>query len=107
MDFSKFFVVFLRKGPTWTAESTPELDQLQAQHLAHLASLREAGKLVLAGPVETHSDSNLRGISIFPLTQVGTLEELKQLVEDDPMFETGRLVAEYATWYVPAGSQMG
>jgi uncharacterized protein YciI len=107
LDFSIFFVVFLRKGPTWTGEHSPALDQLQAQHQAHLAALRDSGKLTLAGPVEVHSESDLRGISIFPKSHVGTLEELKQLVEDDPMFKTNRLVAEYVTWYVPASSKLG
>jgi uncharacterized protein YciI len=107
MDFSEYHVVFLRKGPTWTAESTPELDQLQAQHRAHLDSLRLAGKMTLAGPVSAQTETDLRGISIFPKTKVGSLEELKGLVETDPMFKIGRLVAEYATWFIPAGSQLG
>jgi hypothetical protein len=107
MDFSEYFVVFLRKGPTWTAESTPELDQLQAQHLAHLDTLRHAGQLTLTSPVAGHAETDLRGISIYPKTQVGTLDELKHLVEDDPMFKNQRLIAEYFTWYIPAGSTLG
>lgn len=107
MDFAEYYVVFLRKGPSWTAESTPELDQLQAQHRAHLDSLRLAGKMTLAGPVTAQKESDLRGISIFPKTQVGSLAELKSLVEQDPMFTIGRLVAEYVTWFIPAGSQLG
>ncbi len=107
MEFSEYYVVFLRKGPAWTAKSSPELDALQARHLAHLDALRAAGRLALAGPVEVHSESDLRGISIFPKSKVGSLAVLKDLVEGDPMFKTGRLVAEYATWFVPANDRVG
>jgi uncharacterized protein YciI len=49
MELERYYLVFLKKGPCWTAESTPELERLQERHLAHLASLREGGYLTLAG----------------------------------------------------------
>jgi len=107
MEFDKYYVVLLKKGPIWTPESSPELDALQARHLAHLGQMHQAQQLSIAGPVEDHAEAqNIRGISVFPATAVASLDEVKSLVEGDPMFEIGRLVADYMTWYVPAGGTL-
>ena len=37
---------------------------------------------------------------IYPFA---TVDELKALVEQDELFETGHLIAEYASWYFPEG----
>ena len=50
--------------------------------------------------------ADVRGISVFPATAVASLDAVKALVEDDPMFEIGRLLAEYLTWYVPEGATL-
>lgn len=101
MEFSTYFVVFLRKGPKWTGDPTPELSALQSRHLAHLGDMHKSGKMVLSGPIETHGGSDLRGISVYTPEAVSTLEDLKTLVEADPMIQIGHLAAEYVTWYLP------
>ena len=101
MDFSTYFVVFLRKGPNWTGDPTPELSALQTKHLAHLGEMNKTGKMVLSGPIEAHGESDLRGISIYTPEEVPYLEDLKALVEADPMIQIGHLAAEYITWYLP------
>ena len=107
MKFDKYYVALLKKGASWTPDSSPELDALQARHLAHLGQLHEAGQMSIAGPVEDHSEmGDVRGISVFPATAVTSLEVVKALVEDDPMFEIGRLRADYLTWYVPEGAAL-
>ncbi len=61
----------------------------------------------IAGPVEDHSAvADVRGISVFLATAVASLEAVKALVESDPMFEVGRLLADYLTWYVPEGAAL-
>ena len=35
-ELAQYSVVFLVKGPRWTAEETPETNRLQAEHLAHI-----------------------------------------------------------------------
>ena len=102
MEFKQYYVVLLKKGPNWTAKSTPELDDLQQQHLAHLRSLAQNEMLLLAGPVQTHDETNLRGISIFSTDQFDSLEACIAVVEDDPMFQIGHLAADYVTWYTSA-----
>lgn len=101
MQFKQYFVAFLKQGPNWTAQSTPALEALQQQHLAHLAALGAADQLLLAGPVQPHGDADLRGISIFAADRFDSLDACIAAVEADPMFEIGHLSAEYATWYTP------
>lgn len=107
MEFTRFYVVFLRKGPTWRPEVTPEVEATQEKHLAHLSSLHDAGLLLVAGPTEVHSDSDLRGINIYRYDAFKTLDELKAQVERDPAVQNGRLRAEYVTWYAPASAVIG
>ena len=83
-ELAQYFVVFLVKGPRWTAEETPETNRLQAEHLAHIGQLHDSGKLLLAGPFP--DDGNLRGMGIF---KTSAIEEAKQLAEDDESVRTG------------------
>lgn len=104
MEFTLFYVVFLRKGPTWSPEVTPQVEATQVEHLAHLAALTEAGKLLLAGPTQVHSDSDLRGICIYRHAAFTSLDDLKAQVEQDPAILSGRLRAEYVTWHTAKGA---
>jgi len=98
MDLRTYHVCLLRKGPTWTAEESPELEQLQADHLAHKHWIREIGAAIASGPVDDESD--LRGFTIYTTP---TLAEAQALAEADPMVRANRLIVELHTWRVPAG----
>ena len=106
MEFDRYYVVILKKGPNWTGEPSPELDALQARHLAHLGSLYEQGLNLISGPVEDHGGLDRRGISIYRFDAYTSIDELRAEVEADPMFEIGHLAADYLTWYVPQGSTL-
>lgn len=86
----------IHRGPTWTPNTTPELDQLQRDHLANIARLAEEGSLALAGPFTDGGE--LRGIFIF---NVETTEEALALVDSDPAVQSGRLVVELHPYYGP------
>ncbi len=104
MEFDRYYVVILKKGPAWTPDDTAELEVLQQRHQNHLTMMAEMGKLLISGPLEAHTNPDLRGISIFGFEAFASLDELKMLVEQDPMFLVGRLAADYLTWYVPKGA---
>ncbi len=106
MSLNQYFVVFFKKGPNWTEDSSPELDERQKQHLIHLQDLYGAGKLAITGPVDDHSDVDLRAMAVFYRHAFATVDELKELVEEDELFETGHLVAEYASWFFPEGQML-
>ena len=93
-EMATYQVAFLRRGPAWTPGSTPELEKLQAAHLAHIGKMAETGKLIIAGPFSDGGD--LRGMFIF---RVDTVEEAKALAEQDPAVKAGRLVLEWHPWF--------
>ena len=93
-----YYLGVLRKGPSWSAEQTPELQALLEGHLEHLRKMRAGGKLVLAGPLT--DDQDLRGILIFKVT---SREEAVALESDDPAVKAGRFVLEVHPWLVEKG----
>lgn len=101
MDFDTYYLAFLLRGPAWTPIESPDLDRLQAAHLAHLTRLRESGQLLLNGPCA--DDGNLRGVSVY---KVASLAEAQALAAADPMVQAGRLVVEFHPWLLPAGSRL-
>ncbi|GAB4416824.1 MAG: hypothetical protein Kow002_02880 [Anaerolineales bacterium] len=99
MSMDIYHVFLLKKGPTWSPESTPEIAALQEEHLANLRRLTEMGKLVLNGPLlDSFSTSGeIRGIGVL---KTDTLQEAQELISTDPMVEIGRLVFELHAWMV-------
>ena len=90
-------VAFLKRGPAWTPQSTPETEKIQQGHMAHIGAMVKTGKLILAGPFEGSGD--LRGMFVFK----ATAEEAKQLAGQDPAVLSGRLVLEWHPWYSAEG----
>ncbi|MFL6236479.1 MAG: YciI family protein [Thermoanaerobaculia bacterium] len=78
-----------------------KLEEIQQAHLAHLRELAQAGKLLVAGPLDDQPDPRLRGIEIF---RVGSLEEAKRLAADDPAVKAGRLEPVVMTWFTEKGA---
>jgi uncharacterized protein len=98
MELSQYFICFLRKGPAWTAEETPDLEELQERHMAHTRHLMETGATITSGPVNDESD--IRGFSIY---RTATLAEARALAEADPGVQAGRFVVELHRWLTPSG----
>src|SRR5512141_790003 len=80
------YLAILTKGPTWTAQESPELEQLQAAHLANYDRLAAEGKLVVAGPLL--DNGFIRGIDIF---KANSLAEAQEIAATDPMAKIDRL----------------
>jgi len=92
--------VLLRRPPHAPAFSGEELDRLQAAHLAHLAAMKEAGHLLVAGPFSDQPDESWRGICLY---RTG-LEETRALAESDPAVQAGRLAVDVFTWLTQKGA---
>jgi uncharacterized protein YciI len=94
-----YYVFLLRKGPTWTADETPEIAALQEAHLANLRRLGEMGKLVLNGPLldSFATSGEIRGIGVL---KAASLAEAQELISTDPMVKVDRLIFELHAWMV-------
>ena len=99
MEFDRYSLVLLRRGPRALEFSEEELERLQAAHLAHLDAMRERGVLLAAGPFRDQVDETFRGICIY---RTG-LEETRELANSDLSVQAGRMRVEVVTWLTPAG----
>ncbi len=97
MDFDIFTLVLLVDGPT---PDEPDPATLQDAHLACLASLRDDGLLVGAGPARSTERPDLRGMSLLRADAA----EARRLAEADPAVTAGRSRIELITWTVPASA---
>ncbi|HTQ79284.1 MAG TPA: YciI family protein [Thermoanaerobaculia bacterium] len=86
---TQLFLVFLYKGPQWTAQDTPESARVLDGHFAHLDAMRQAGHLLLSGPLPEGGE--LRGLSLY---QAGSLAEARALAESDPAVQAGRFILQ-------------
>jgi uncharacterized protein YciI len=100
MEFDRYTLVLLRRGPRAHEFDDNELEQLQAAHLAHLDAMRERGALLVAGPFRDQTDETKRGICIYRTS----LEETRRLAEQDPSVRAGRMAVEVVTWLTPQGA---
>ncbi|MBV9582550.1 MAG: hypothetical protein JO057_28535 [Chloroflexi bacterium] len=97
MQFDEFSVALLIQRPDAPVLDADASRALQDAHLAHLADLHAAGKLVAAGPLE---DEHYRGLSIL---NVG-VEEARTLKESDPAVRAGRFSVQVMRWRLPSGA---
>jgi uncharacterized protein YciI len=99
LKMATYYFTFLRRGPKWTGEKTPETEKIQAAHMANINAMAKTGKLVIAGPFEKAGD--YAGVFVF---NVSSLDEAKALAESDPAVRAGRLVVDVHPWLVAQGS---
>ncbi len=95
MTMTKHHFVLLKRGPKWTAESTPETQKLQIEHLWNIRRMLDSGKMSAAGPLENAGE--VAGIFVFATESA---EEAKAWAESDPAIKAGRLVVEIHPWLV-------
>lgn len=102
MNMALYYVYLLKKGPTWSPDSTPEIDALQQAHLANIARLRAEGKLVLNGPLldSFQLSGDIRGIGVL---KAQSMPEAESWISTDPMVKVARLIFELHAWMVPKG----
>lgn len=94
-----YYIFLLKKGPTWSPDETPEIEALQAAHLANLRHLAELGKLVINGPLldSFATSGEIRGVGALKTSSLAMAQEL---ISTDPMVKAGRLIFELHAWMV-------
>jgi len=98
-DMTIRYVYILKKGPTWSPDSTPEIDALQEAHLANSRRLAETGKLIVRGPfLDSFAVSGeVRGMGVL---RADSFDEAQELISTDPMVKVNRLIFELHAWMV-------
>lgn len=96
-EMKTYYMVFLKRGPERNQDSATTAKIMEG-HLAHLTRMNQSGKMDLAGPFL--DDGEIRGICVY---NVASLEEAKQLAEEDPAVKAGRLVIEIHPWMSAKG----
>src|SRR5690349_11297670 len=99
MGRAVYYLYFLKKGSVWSSESTPEIEELQAAHIANMNRLRAEGKIVVSGPLLDSFQLNgeIRSVGVL---KAASLAEAQEWISTDPMVKTGRLIVELHTWMV-------
>jgi uncharacterized protein len=98
-EFDSYTLVLLRRGPRAFEFSDAELDELQAQHLGYLDSMRARGVLLVAGPFDEQPDESFRGLALYRTD----IEETRGLAEADPSVQAGRMAVDVMTWLTKRG----
>jgi uncharacterized protein YciI len=91
----KMYIMVILKSGTNTTETKAKTDSLFAGHMANMGKMVEQNKLVIAGPMGKN-DKNYRGIFIL---NAKSMDEAKQLLENDPAIKAKLLEPELYNWY--------
>lgn len=100
MSGRAYTLVLLKTGPAKDLDSATA-SRTQRDHLIHLFSLRDAGKLSIFGPLADQTD--LRGIAIFSSAD---LQEVESYLKNDPWIKIGGLVYEIHPWFSLPGQHL-
>ncbi len=88
-----FQMALMKRGPKWSPDPSRERAELRRRHVAHLRSMLEANKLMIAGAVS--DDPELVEVHIF---RTKSAEEATAWINQDPAVAGGYLVAELHPW---------
>ena len=88
-----YVFVLLKTGPN-RIPAGPERDEMFKGHFANINRLAGEGKLALAGPFD--GVDGWRGLYIFSVVDI---DEVKKLVETDPVVAKGEMVPEFHKYY--------
>lgn len=90
-----YHLVILKTGTSTTTDKELISESFKG-HMSNINKLVEEGKLIVAGPLGKN-DKTYRGIFIF--NNVKTIEEVKELLQDDLAIKNGLLDYDIFTWY--------
>ncbi|MEA2676829.1 MAG: uncharacterized protein QOJ81_970 [Chloroflexota bacterium] len=99
-EFQVYTLCLLRRPKDAPQLREEGRDELQSQHLAYRADLRQRGLLVANGPFREQTDISQRGMSIFACS----LKEAARLNDGDPMVKAGWLGYDLMEWWAGAGT---
>ena len=89
-----------RHGRSFDTEST---ERIFREHLAYTRGLVAGGDQLAAGPVADSpaEDQDICGLGLY---QKGSLDAVRELMENDPGVQQGLYCFDVMTWLTPAGT---
>lgn len=96
----QYWFVMLKRGPK-RDQSTEEVKQLQAGHMANIQAYATMGQLQIAGPFM--DDGDWRGIFIL---DVPDRSGAQAMCDSDPAVKAGRLACEIHPWLSQVGATL-
>ena len=90
----QFQLALMKRGPKWSNEPSRERAEMRQRHVAHLRSMLEANKLMIAGSIR--DDNELIEVQIF---RTKSAEEATAWLNQDPAVAAGFLVHELHPWW--------
>src|SRR5688500_18298407 len=90
----QFQLALLKRGPKWSTDPSRERAEMRQRHVAHLRSMLEANKLMIAGAIR--DDNELIEVHIF---RTKSAEEATAWLNEDPAVAAGFLVHELHPWW--------
>jgi uncharacterized protein YciI len=88
------YVLVILKSSSTPVPPGPERDEMFKGHFANMQRLADAGKLVLAGPLD--GVDGWRGLFVLAVEDI---EEARALVATDPVVAQGEMVPELHRYY--------
>jgi len=89
---TEFHMALLKRGPKWSAKGMSA--EVQKSHIAHVLSMLDSGKAVIAGPIG--DEGELVGIYIL---RAKSADEAKSWADTDPAIMSGDLIPEMHPWW--------
>jgi uncharacterized protein YciI len=90
----QFQMALLKRGPKWSNEPSRERAAMRQRHVAHLRSMIEANKMMIAGAIR--DDNELLEVHIF---RTKSAAEATAWLNQDPAIAGGYLVPELHPWW--------
>ena len=90
----QFQMALLKRGPNWSPNPSRERAGMRQRHVAHMRSMFEANKLMIAGAIR--DDADLIEVHIF---RTKSAEEATAWLNADPAVAGGYLVPDLHPWW--------
>ena len=103
IDLHAFQLVLLRRPDEAPGYDDEAAEQIQRDHLAFYAAMRQVGHVVTNGPLLDQPDDALRGIAIFATKSV---DRARELANADPAVQAGCLEVQAMTWLCRPGTMI-
>jgi len=105
VNLEAFELVLLRRTRQYEHFDDENRERIFREHLRHTMDMVASGRQLAAGPVsDSPAETELLcGLGLF---QQGSLDAVRQLMDDDPGVRQGLYSFDVMTWRSPAGTML-